>query len=84
MICYVQARIANNQNLNHDEQMHVLQMNKKVAKELSRKRKGKSSKKKSKQSSKWREESMNFREAMKANRLIAKAEAEGLPAHYYL
>lgn len=63
--------------------MQVLQVNKKVSKELSKKKNGKS-KKKSKKSDKWRQESNNFREAMKTNRLISKAEREGKPAHYYL
>ena len=63
--------------------MQVLQVNKKVSKELSKKKNGKW-KKKSKKSDKWRQESNNFREAMKTNRLISKAEREGKPAHYYL
>jgi len=77
------ARIANNSNLNKDEQMQVLQENKKVLKELARKRKGKSKKSK-KSNDKWRQESNDFREAMRTNRLISKAEREGKPAHYYL
>mmetsp|Transcript_4121 Transcript_4121/g.9252 ORF Transcript_4121/g.9252 Transcript_4121/m.9252 type:complete len:275 (+) Transcript_4121:125-949(+) len=78
------ARIANNLNLNSDEQKQVLQINRKVTKELSKKKQGKGSKKRSKKGTKWRDESNNFREAMKANRLISKAEKEGKPAHYYL
>lgn len=78
------ARIANNSNLNKDEQMQVLGENKKVTKELKKRMNGKASKKKSKKGSKWLKESNDFREAMKTNRLISKAEREGKPAHYYL
>jgi hypothetical protein len=60
------VRIGNNDNLNKDEQMIALQ----VSQNLSTK----APKKKSKKSSKWREESVAFREAMKANRLVRKAE----------
>lgn len=60
-------RIANNNNLNSDEQMAVLRVNKQVVKELKR---GHKKKKKKKGSSKWREESRAFREAMQANRGI--------------
>jgi len=77
------ARISNNENLNSDEKRHVLKTNKKVAKELANKSGGTKKKIKNK-SSKWREESNTFREAMRASRLIAKAEIEGKPAHYYL
>ncbi len=64
------ARIANNPNLNQDEQMQVLQMNKKVAKDLAKKKKGKGrTMEKIRRSSKWREESKSFRDAMKACRL---------------
>ena len=64
------ARIANNSNLNQDEQMQVLQMNKKVTKDLKKKKSGKGrSTEKIRRSSKWREESRNFRDAMKASRL---------------
>ena len=62
------ARIANNKNLNKDEQMQVLQVNKKVSKEVSKKLSGKGSKRSKKKNSKWREESNQFREAMRANR----------------
>ncbi|KAL9181367.1 hypothetical protein ACHAXT_010172 [Thalassiosira profunda] len=65
------ARIKNNANLNKDEQLHVLQVNRKVSKELSRKLSS-SKKRKSKTAGKWREESAQFREAMKTNRLISK------------
>jgi hypothetical protein len=58
-------RIANNSNLNSDEQMQALKMNKKVVKELKKKKSGAS---RSRRSSKWREESRAFREAMKASR----------------
>lgn len=78
------ARIANNSNLNSDEQRAVLQAQKKATKELSKKLSGKSLRKRNKKGSKWKEESATFREAMKANRLISKAEKEGKPAHYYL
>ncbi|KAL3777315.1 hypothetical protein ACHAWO_005081 [Cyclotella atomus] len=77
------ARIANNDNLNRDEQMQVIQTQKKVAKELAKKKKSGGASKK-KKSTKWQQESNALREAMKANRLIAKAEREGKPAHYYL
>lgn len=70
------ARISNNENLNSDEKRHVLKTNKKVAKELANKSGGTKKKIKNK-SSKWREESNTFREAMRASRLIAKAEREG-------
>jgi hypothetical protein len=64
------ARIANNSNLNQDEQMQVLQANKKVTKDLGKKKNGKGrSMEKIRRSSKWREESRAFRDAMKACRL---------------
>ena len=81
---HFKARIANNDNLNRDEQMQIIQSQKKVAKELAKKKKNGGVSKKSKRSNKWKEESNALREAMKANRLIAKAEREGKPAHYYL
>ena len=62
-------RISNNANLNSSEQEQVLRMNKKVAKELARKKKSgrsSSSTEKIRRNSKWREESAQFREAMKA------------------
>ena len=63
--------------------MQAIQTHRKVVTELTRKGKnGRNSK--GKRGSKWREESNAFREAMKANRLITKAEKEGKPAHYYL
>ena len=34
--------------------------------------------------SKWREQSDTFRDAMRTNRLIAKAQQEGKPVDYYL
>ena len=83
-IHHFKARIANNDNLNRDEQMQIIQSQKKVAKELAKKKTNGGVSKKSKRSSKWKEESNALREAMKANRLIAKAEREGKPAHYYL
>ena len=63
------ARIANNSNFNQDEQMQVLQMNKKVTKDLEKKKSGKGRSMEKRRSSKWREESRAFREAMKASRL---------------
>ena len=63
--------------------MQVIQSQKKVAKELAKKKKGGSSSRK-KKGGKWQQESNALRDAMKANRLIAKAEREGKPAHYYL
>ena len=64
------ARIANNSNFNQDEQRQVLQMNKKVAKEMAKKKNGKGrTMEKIRRSSKWRQDSQNFREAMKACRL---------------
>ena len=64
------ARIANNSNLNQDEQRQVLQMNKKVTKDLTKKKNGKGrTMEKMRRSSKWREESRAFRDAMKASRL---------------
>lgn len=63
--------------------MQVIQTQKKVAKELAKKKLG-SKFKKGKKISKWQHESNALRDAMKANRLIAKAEREGKPAHYYL
>jgi conjugal transfer/entry exclusion protein len=64
--------------------MQVLQIQKNVAKELTKKKKSGGVSKKLKKRSKWQQESNALREAMKANRLIAKAEREGKPAHYYL
>lgn len=64
--------------------MQVIQNQKKVAKELAKKKRNGGVSKRSKKNSKWKEESASLRDAMKANRLIAKAEREGKPAHYYL
>lgn len=77
------ARISNNSALNAEEREGVLAANKKAAKEMKRKKKRGGSKKKGGKS-KWEAQSQEFREAMKANRLISKAESEGKPAHYYL
>eukprot|EP00986_Skeletonema_menzelii_P003483 scaffold1057_cov194-Skeletonema_menzelii.AAC.2 len=64
------ARIANNSNLNQDEQRQVLQMNKRVTKDLAKKKNGKGRTiEKIRRSSKWRDESRAFRDAMKACRL---------------
>jgi hypothetical protein len=59
----------------------VISGRKKVVADLRQKASGKRS---SKRSDKWKKESEDFRDAMKCNRLIAKAENEGKPAHYYL
>ncbi|EJK75909.1 hypothetical protein THAOC_02350 [Thalassiosira oceanica] len=77
------ARISNNSALNAEEREGVLAANKKAAKEMKRKKKRGGNKKKGGKS-KWEAQSQEFREAMKANRLISKAESEGKPAHYYL
>jgi hypothetical protein len=62
--------LANNSNLNQDEQMQVLQANKKVTKDLTKKKNGKGgSMEKIRPSSRWREESGAFHDAMKACRL---------------
>jgi conjugal transfer/entry exclusion protein len=63
--------------------MQVIQTQKKVAKELAKKKKSGGASRK-KKSTKWQQESNALRDAMKANRLIAKAEREGKPAHFYL
>ena len=66
------VRIANNDNLNKEEQMLALKVS----------QNNKAPKKKSKKGSKWREESVAFREAMKANRLVSEAEKkEEVPRH---
>ena len=66
------VRIANNDNLNKEEQMLALKVSQNT----------KAPKKKSKKGSKWREESVAFREAMKANRLVSEAEKkEEVPRH---
>ena len=74
------ARISNNEALNAEEREGVLAANKRAAKEMRRKKRKGGSKK----NSKWKAQSQEFREAMKANRLIAKAESEGRPGDYYL
>ena len=74
-------RITNNENLNSNEQKQVIESRKKVVKTLRDQARGKMKKK---NSQKWREQSQEFREAMKSNRLIAKAEKEGRPPTYYL
>lgn len=61
-------RIANNSNLNSDEQMQALKMNKKVVKQMKKKKSGSGKGTAIRRSSKWREESRAFREAMKASR----------------
>ena len=61
-------RIANNSNLNSDEQLQALKMNKKVVKEMKKKKSGSGKGTSIRRSSKWREESRAFREAMKASR----------------
>ncbi len=72
-----QARIANNDNLNKDEQMQALHVVKKVAKEVALKQNAKASTKKSRKGSKWREESRQFREAMRANRTVSQPAKKG-------
>ena len=75
-------RITNNENLNSDEQKQVIESRKKIVQTLRDQARGK--RKKKTKSQKWREHSQEFREAMKSNRLIAKAEKEGRPPTYYL
>lgn len=75
-------RILNNSHLQPEEQRIVVSGRKKVVAELRQKARGKSSIKRAEPS--WRQQSKEFREAMKANRLIEKAQREGKPAHYYL
>lgn len=78
LIVLFQARIANNDNLNKDEQIKALHVNKKVIKEVASKRNAKSSTKRTKKgASKWREESQQFREAMRANRLVSQPVQKG-------
>lgn len=74
-------RILNNSHLQPDEQRVVISGRKKVVAALRQKAKGNIS---TKRDDKWRQQSEEFREAMKSNRLIAKAQKEGKPAHYYL
>ena len=69
--------------LNDDERRIVTAGRRKVVSEMKAKMNGKMNKSRPKQQ-KWKEESNTFREAMRTNRLVAKAEAEGRPAHYYL
>lgn len=76
------ARIKNNNHLSKEEQKVVIDGRKKVVKELRAKSNGTARPKKS--SDKWRKESDSFREAMRANRLMAKAQKEGKPVDYYL
>mmetsp|Transcript_6870 Transcript_6870/g.20567 ORF Transcript_6870/g.20567 Transcript_6870/m.20567 type:complete len:662 (-) Transcript_6870:1391-3376(-) len=77
-----QARIKNNNHLSREEQKVVIAGRKKVVSELRAKTNGAAKPKKS--NDKWRRESDTFREAMRANRLMAKAQKEGKPVDYYL
>jgi hypothetical protein len=59
----------------------VIASRKKVVSELRQKAQGKYSARKK---ALWKQQSAEFREAMRSNRLISKAEQEGLPPTYYL
>lgn len=74
-------RIVNNTHLQPEEQRVVISGRKRVVAELRKKAKGIRS---AKRSENWRKQSDDLREAMKCNRLIAKAKREGKPSHYYL
>lgn len=74
-------RIKNNSQLSSEEQQTAITGRKKAVTDLRQKLKGTSS---SRRRNKWREESESFRQAMETNRLIAKAEKEGKPSHFYL
>ena len=76
------VRITSNSHLNVDEQRQVVAARKKVVSEMREKALGK--RKPKKKQTLWRQQSDDFRKAMETNRLIAKAEKEGRPAHYYL
>lgn len=80
------ARIVNNEHLNKEEQKVVIGGRKKVVKDLKNtfSSDGSARKKKKKKQLKWQEQSNTFREAMRTNRLIAKAQKEGKPVDYYL
>jgi hypothetical protein len=74
-------RIKNNNQLTSEEQQVAITGRKRAVTDLRQKLKGTST---IKRSQKWREESASFRQAMETNRLVAKAETEGKPSHYYL
>lgn len=74
-------RIVNNTHLQPEEKRVVISGRKKVVAELRKKVKGIRSKKRNEN---WKKQSDDLREAMKCNRMIAKAKREGKPAHYYL
>jgi len=75
-------RIMGNPHLNNTEKAAVIDSRRKIV--MEKKAGGGSFKRNQKHDSKWKAQSTEFREAMKANRLIAKAKKEGKPAHYYL
>jgi len=77
------ARITGNEHINKDEMKMAIQARKEIVKEKRLADKGVKVNKK-KDNTKWKEESKQFREAMKANRLMAKAEKEGKSATFYL
>lgn len=74
-------RIKNNDQLTSEEQQVAIIGRKRAVTDLRQKLKGNNT---MKRSLKWREESESFRQAMETNRLVAKAEKEGKPSHYYL
>jgi len=75
-------RIMGNPHLNTTEKAAVIDSRRKIV--MEKKAGGGSFKRNQKHDGKWKAQSAEFREAMKANRLIAKAKKEGKPAHYYL
>ena len=79
------VRIMSNSHLSEREKSAIIETRKKIVAE---KKQGNGSFRQSfsmsQQNSKWKTQSEELREAMKANRLIAKAKKEGKPAHYYL
>lgn len=79
--CFRQMRIKNNEQLTSEEQQVAIVGRKRAVTDLRQKLKGNTT---MKRSQKWREESASFRQAMETNRLVAKAEKEGKPSHYYL
>jgi hypothetical protein len=76
-------RIQGNEHLDKDAQKMAIKARVEVVKEKKAVEAGIKPKKKVKDD-KWKKESEDFRNAMRDNRLMAKAKAEGKPITYYL
>ena len=74
-------RIMGNEHLSEREKASVSESRRNI---IAEKKRCGGTFKKSSYNNKWKNQSNELRDAMKANRLIAKAKKEGKPLHYYL